>query len=430
MNEDFLHYLWKHKKFELCNLKTTQEQEVVIKRVGVHNINESGPDFFNAMIAINGQKWAGNVEIHMKSSDWYTHNHENDKAYDNVILHVVWEDNVSVFRKDNTLLPALQLKDYVSKEMLLRYKELFEQSNTIWISCEKQFSKVPDFILSNWQERLFIERLEQKSILILELLKKTSNDWEAVLFKLLAKNFGLKINGDAFLSLANSLDFSIVRKCSKDLHKLEALFFGQAGFFEDGINNSYAKKLAEEYNFLKNKFKLNSVGVIRPQFFRLRPLNFPTIRLAQFANLYHTNQRLFNDIIIFNDLTKMYTLFKVGVSSFWEDHYTFNKQSVKRSKNLTDSFIDLLFINTVIPMKFVYAKNQGKNLEDQVFKLISNISRENNRLVNDFENLGAPIKNALHSQAIIQLKSKYCDQKACLQCAIGNYLLNRDQSLG
>ncbi len=430
MKEDFLHYLWKHKRFEFSNLKTTSKQEIVVQNVGIHNIENSGPDFFNAHIIIQGQKWAGNVEIHIKSSDWYAHNHENDRSYDNVILHVVWDDNIEIFRNDNTLIPTLQLKDYVSQKLLVGYHKLFENNNNQLIGCEKQLPKVSSFIIANWQDRLYLERLEQKSVLILELLKDSTNNWEAVLFKLLAKNFGLKVNGEAFLSLANSIDFSVIRKCSKDLNQLEALFFGQAGFLDVSNNSKYFRKLQKEYEFLKNKFKLDSSGVMPFEFFRLRPPNFPTIRLAQFASLYYKNKKLFSDIIQTDNVEGIYELFKMSTSDFWLIHYTFEKESSTKKKGLTKSFIDLILINTIIPIKFVHARSQGVNPDEEIFEWISQLPHEKNSIVDSFTSLKVNIENAMHSQAMIQLKNGYCDQKACLKCSIGNYLLNQDQSLG
>ncbi len=426
MNEDFIQYLWRYKKFELSNLKTTKGQEVVIHKLGTHNTNNSGPDFFNAQISVEGQKWAGNVEIHMKSSDWYVHNHENDRSYDNVILHAVWEDDMAIFRKDNTSIPTLQLRDYVDNKLLTSYRNFFLQNNNKWIACENQLPLVSDFVMYNWQERLFLERLEQKSHSIVTLLKNSANNWEAVLFKLLAKNFGLKVNSEAFLSLANSFDFSIVQKCSRNLNRVEALFFGQAGFLEVESEIQYVHDLQQEYDFLKHKFHLDTKGVIPLQFFRLRPSNFPTIRLAQLAKLYSTHQQLFAKVIETNESKDFYELFKVDTSDFWKNHYTFEKESTPRKKNITPSFIDLILINTIIPIKFVYAKYQGKNPEDEVFDLISQLHYEKNSIITNFLDAGVEIKNALHSQAMIQLKNKYCDQKACLKCAIGNYLLNQD----
>ncbi|MEW7291145.1 DUF2851 family protein [Aquimarina sp. 2304DJ70-9] len=425
MNEDFLQYLWKHKKFELSNLKTTNQQQVILQFVGVHNTENSGPDFFNAQMSIENQKWAGNVEIHCKSSDWYVHNHENDRAYDNVILHVVWEEDAEIFRRDNTKIPTLQLKDYVQKNILVHYHALFEKNNTNWIACEKQLPEVTGFVVSNWQERLYIERLEQKSILILELLKKSTNNWEAVLFKLLAKNFGLKVNGESFLSLANSLDFSVIQKCSKDLNRLEALFFGQANLLTTKHETEYTKSLKKEYDFLRNKFNINNKGVIPFQFFRLRPPNFPTIRLAQLAKLYCSHQQLFDSIINTNCINDFYQLFQVDTSDFWKNHYTFEKESVSRKKKVTQSFINLLLINTIIPIKFIYARSQGKNPEEEIFELLSQLPFEKNSIIDHFASLKVSINNAMQSQAMLQLKNEYCDKKACLKCAIGNYLLNQ-----
>ncbi|WP_025744069.1 DUF2851 family protein [Aquimarina pacifica] len=426
MKEDFLQYLWKFKKFELCNLKTTQNEDLILHHVGVHNINNSGPDFFDARVSINGQKWAGNVEVHIKSNDWYVHNHENDSSYDNVILHVVWEDTVQIFRNDNSIIPTLQLKDYVEPELLVQYNMLFEDRARRWIPCEKQLPDVSEFIISNWQERLYFERLEQKSILILELLRKSSNNWEAVLFKLLFKNFGLKVNGEAFLSVANSLDFSEVRKCSQSLIQLEALFFGQSGLLESKVPHEYVVNLQKEYSYLKTKFGLDPRGVIPFQFFRLRPPNFPTVRLAQLAMLYFKNDQLFSKVIHVNNIQEYYDLFKVNTSEFWESHYTFGKESKKTKKNITKSFIDLLLINTIIPIRFIYAKNRGIHPEEDILSLISQLSYEKNNIIDKFITLKTPMNNALHSQAMIQLKNEYCDEHGCLRCQIGNYLLDKE----
>lgn len=430
MIEDFLQYLWKYKKFKLTSLKTTRSEELILQQVGQHNTNNSGPDFFDARLSIQGQKWAGNIEVHIQSSDWYVHNHENDPAYDNVILHVVWEDDIEVFRKDNSVIPTLCLKDYVAQDMLIRYKKLFEVDTKEWIRCEKQLPEVSDFMMSNWQERLYLERLEQKSVLILGLLKSSANDWEAVLYKMLCKNFGLKVNGEAFLSIARSIDFSVIRKCTKNLNQLEALLFGQAGFLESDIEDSYVENLKKEYLFLKTKFQLRSHGVLPFQFFRLRPPNFPTIRLSQFAMLYFKNHKLFSKVIEIDTLDGFYRLFDVETSDFWKNHYTFEKKSKTVKKKLTKPFVDLLLINTIIPIKFLYSRSIGRGQEEEIFELITKLSHEKNSIVDNFRNLNVTIKNAMHSQAMIQLKNTYCDKKACLKCAIGNYLLNGEKNSG
>lgn len=421
MQEDFLHYLWKLKKFETLNLQTTKGEQVVIQNVGTHNYH-TGPDFFNAQLIIAGQLWAGNVEIHIKSSDWYVHNHEVDPNYDNVILHVVWEHDTPVFRKDNSEIPTIQLKNYVSQVALNNYAKLFNSKQT-WINCENTITNVNPFIVTNWLERLFFERLESKAKAIEAILKASNNNWEAVLFKLLAKNFGLKVNGDAFFSLANSFDFSVVRKQQSNLQSLEALFFGQANMLEDDIQEAYYIALQKDYAFLKQKFKIDNASVSPFQFFRLRPPNFPTIRLSQLANVYHMHHNLFSKVIASDSVADIYKLFSVSTSPFWESHYTFDKVSSARKKHITKSFVDLLLINTIIPLKFCYAKQQGKSIEEEIVNLMQQLKPEKNGIVDKFASLKVVSESALESQAIIQLKNLYCDKNRCLKCAIGNTIL-------
>jgi len=423
MQEDFLHYLWKHKKIDVTNLKTANGKDIFIISVGQHNQN-SGPDFFAAQLKIDNQLWAGNVEIHIKSSDWFVHNHEIDKAYDNVILHVVWEHDTDIFRKDNSAIPTLELKQYVSKEALQNYQKLFSKSQK-WINCENDFATVDDFVIQNWLERLYFERLERKSETIEKMLKASSNNWEEVLFKMLAKNFGLKVNGEAFLSISNSFDFSVVRKLQSNILSLEALFFGQAGLLEDDNQEIYYLELAEEYKFLKQKFNLSNQNVTPLQFFRLRPANFPTIRLSQLAMLYYKYQNLFSKVMTTKSIEELYALFTVATSTFWETHFTFNKTSKLSKKTITKSFVDLLLINTIIPLKFSFAKHQGKVIDDEIVEIIQSITSEKNAIVDKFNLLKKVSSTALQSQALLQLKTEYCDKNKCLQCAIGNSLLNK-----
>ena len=420
MQEDFLHYIWKHKAFDTKDLKTVNGESVSIKKLGEHNHN-AGPDFFNAQLSIDSQVWAGNVEIHIKSSDWYVHNHEVDKAYDNVILHVVWEHDTEIFRKNNSEIPTLELKHYVNKSLLGNYQKLMQSKS--WINCESNFSEVDDFLLNNWLDRLYIERLEEKSEAIEQLLEQSSNDWEAVLFKMLLKNFGLKVNGESFSSLASSFDFSLVRKIQNDVLDIEALLFGQSNLLEEDVQDVYYLDLKERYKFLKQKFKLNNQGVLPVQFFRLRPPNFPSIRLSQFANLCALEQNLFSRVIDFKTKADYYNLLKKEVTDFWKTHYTFSKVSKKSKKQLTESFIDLIIINTIIPLKFSYAKSQGKFIDEDLFKLVKQIKMEKNSIVSRFLEIKKIEKNALNSQALLQLKPQYCDKNKCLRCAVGNSLI-------
>jgi hypothetical protein len=420
MQEDFLHYIWKHKAFSTVALKTTRDQVVLVKNLGQHNHN-AGPDFFNAQLNINNQLWAGNVEIHIKSSDWYVHNHEVDKAYDNVILHVVWVHDIEIFRKDNSEIPTLELKHYVDQSLLDNYQKLIQSKS--WINCESHFSEVDDFLLNNWLECLYIERLERKYEGIKHILETSNNDWEAVLFKMLLKNFGLKVNGESFLSLANSIDFSVLRKLQNNVLYVEALLFGQANLLGDDVQDVYYSDLQQRYHFLKQKFKLNNQGVLPVKFFRLRPPNFPSIRLSQFANLYTLEQNLFSRVINLKTKEDYYELFNKGVTDFWMTHYTFAKISKISKKRLTKSFIDLIIINTIIPLKFCYAKSQGKSVDEDLFQLIKQIKIEKNSVVSKFLDLKKIKKNALNSQALLQLKPQYCDKNKCLRCAVGNSLI-------
>jgi len=421
MKEDFLHHLWKYKLFSSLKLQTTQNEAIVIVSSGQHNQN-TGPDFFNAQLKINNQLWAGNVEIHVKSSDWYVHGHEKDVNYESVILHIVYEHDVDVFRKDNSVIPTLELKNYIDKDVLNNYKQLFS-SNQKWINCEYDISSIDKFKLSNWLERLYIERLEQKSELIEQLLIDSNNDWEAVLFKLLAKNFGLKVNGDAFFSLAGQLDFSILRKEQHKLFSLEALLFGQANLLTETIEDSHYLQLQKEYEYLKSKYSLSSTLSIPFQFFRLRPNNFPTIRLAQLASLFHQQQNLFSKVIAITDVEEYYKLFNISMPLFWKERYSFTTKSKKSEKKLTKSFIDLLLINTIIPLKFMYLKSIGKLNETEILQLIKQLKSEKNTIIDKFYKLNISSGNALESQALLQLKNSYCNAQKCLHCAIGNTLL-------
>jgi hypothetical protein len=424
MNEDFLHYVWKYQLFSVHDLKTTIKEDLIILKTGIHNHN-SGPDFLNSQLKIDNQLWVGNVEIHLKSSDWYAHHHEIDANYDAVILHVVWEDDATIFMKNNKPLPVLVLKDFVFNSALNNYRNLFSAKQR-WIPCETEITFVDSFTLENWKERLFFERLERKSIEMNQLLIENQNDFEAVLFQLLAKNFGLKVNGDAFLALVKSFDFSVLRKVRFDEQQLSALLFGQAGFLEEIIEDEYHQQLKEEYKYLKHKYNLSAFSKNQFSFFRMRPPNFPTIRIAQLVSLYHIHQNLFSKLIKTNVLTDFYYLFNVDVNPFWKTHYNFDKTSKSSPRKLTKSFVDLLLINTIIPLKFLYQKNRGEVNEDEFLQVFQKIKSEKNNIISKFGEIGIKVKNGYETQALLELKNNYCAKKRCLQCAIGVKLLNRE----
>ena len=422
MREDFLHFIWKYKKLELADLKTTTNESIEIISLGSHN-KLAGPDFFNARLKIKDQLWAGNVEIHVNSSDWYVHGHEMDANYDNVILHVVWDDDVSVYRRDNSLIPTLELKNYISHELVESYKSLLNNKAITFINCESELAKIDEFIFENWLERLYFERLESKSALVVTLLEKYNNDWEQVLFSMLLRNFGSKINADSFLSIAHQLKFSTVRKVSANVNELESLLFGLAGLLEDAKLDTYYLSLKKEYDYLRHKYGINNSGVLRPSFFKLRPPNFPTIRLSQFANVYARHNNLFSKLIEAKSVEDIYSLFNVSASSYWSTHFNFEKTSKKSEKKLSKKFIDLVIINTILPLKFNYAKYLGKQIDDEIVYIATQIGAEQNSIVEKYKNLNIKIANSAESQSILQLYNEYCSKNKCLECAIGNSLL-------
>ena len=422
MKEDFLHHVWQFKKFDIANLKTTKGESIQILNSGQY-LQLAGPDFFNAQIIIENQKWAGNVEIHLKSSDWYVHNHEKDSNYDSVILHVVWEHDVPIFRKDNSEIPTLELKEHVLLSDLHKYLSLVSQKS--WIYCENEIGNVDDFIFKNWQERLFFERLERKAQLIFELVKELNHDWEAVLFCLLAKNFGLNTNGEMFYKIAKSIPFSVIRKESFSLESLESLLLGQANLLSHDFQDSYARELQKSYHYLVQKHRLHEKVIDSVEFFKHRPDNFPTIRLAQLANLYFHRKNLFSLVMNCSSINELYQVFNVGVSEYWETHYNFDRESSKKMKKLSKSFVDLLVVNTIIPLQFAYARSRQKEITQDLIDLANSIPSEKNVIIDKFKTFGIASENVYESQALLQLKKEYCDLKKCLDCAVGHFILKK-----
>ncbi|CAM1374059.1 DUF2851 family protein [Tenacibaculum xiamenense] len=421
MKEDLLHFLWSQKLIYTHKLMTSAKEKLEIINIGTCN-KGAGPDFLNAKILFNDQLWIGNVEMHLKSSDWYVHQHEFDQNYDAVILHVVWEHDVDVYMKNEKPLPTLILKDFVKPTVMSNYTKLMYK-NTNWIFCEKQLHRMDPFLLSNWIERLYFERLERKTIFIQELLSLTNNDYEAVLFCLIAKAFGTKVNGDSFLKLAKSFPYGVLRKLRFNQTQLSALLFGQAGFLGEELDEAYFRKLKKEYAYIKHKFQLKSLEKKEFQFFRMRPANFPTIRIAQLVALIVKYPDLFSRIINAKELSIFYELFSVKVDEFWREHYTFQTSSKKSNKFTSKSFINLLVINVIIPMKFVFMKNSGGYDYEGFLTILKEVKAEKNGIISKFSELKLVSKNALDSQALIQLKTNYCDKAKCLDCAIGGYLL-------
>lgn len=425
MKEEFLHYIWQYQIWQTTKLHTTTGELVQVKYPGSVN-TDAGPDFFNGQIMLDEQRWAGNIEIHIRSSDWYAHNHHLDKRYNPVILHVVWEHDVEVFREDETAIPVLEIKDSVSKDLLAAYTKL-QDKPVAWIACQDQLANVPKFIADAWLERVYIERLERKAMELLQDAEQNKYHWEALLFSKLAKNFGLKVNGEAFYQMAISIPFHVVQKCQNNVMQLEALFMGQAGLLEETKEDPYFQQLQQEYTFLKAKFSLQPIETL-PKFFRLRPYNFPTIRLSQLASLYHANTALFSNWMKSKEVDSFYTTYRVKASEYWDSHYNFGVPSTNRNKRLSKSFIDLLLINTLVPIRFVYSKYLGEDNAEEILQLIEHLPAENNTIIANYKKYGLKAGNALQSQALIQLYTNYCTPKRCLSCAIGNAILKQSVS--
>lgn len=423
MIEYFLHYIWLYKKIDVLHLQTTQLEPLEVISVGFPNPN-SGPDFFNGQLRIGEQLWVGNIEIHIKSSDWYIHNHHNDKAYDNVILHVVYDHDIDIYRKDNTVIPTLELQPFIDDDLLRSYDKLLSRGQR-WINCEYGIDSIPGVKWNKWIERLYFERLKEKANRIEELYVKTKSNWEEVLFLMLLRGFGSTVNGDAFLSVGRSLNFAIIQKVRSEILCLEALLYGQAGLLNVDCSDDYYCKLKDTHNYLKQKFQIDSSNIQAVKFFRLRPLNFPTIRLSQLASLYTRHPKLFSRIIEADRMSDYYDLFEISASEYWETHYTFGKLSKMKRKTLNKKFIDILILNTLLPLKFFYAKQKGLDISEHITNLMCSIPSENNSIIKNFRMLNIESTNALTSQALIQLKTVYCDYNKCLKCTVGHSLLSK-----
>lgn len=421
MHESFLHFLWQWRRFDARDLRSTEGQPLRIERQGIKNTH-AGPDFFNAQVWIDNTRWAGNVELHVRSSEWHAHGHSDDPAYDNVVLHVVLDEDRPVVRQNGERIPCLELKGRIPEHLTLIWQQLEHERQQI--PCADFFLKAPHIIRFNWLDRLLIERLEQKTLVIAQILERHQRHWEAAFYELLARNFGLKVNAEPFETLARQLPLNIVARHKNNLMQVEALVFGQAGLLEGEWADEYPKNLAREYRHLRRKFNLTPMEAAQWKFLRLRPANFPTVRLAQFAALLHRSVNLFSKTIEMNNLRDLEHLFDVEISDYWLTHFRFEKASAKRPKRLGRDFLHLLFINTIVPFLFYYGKENARDdLQKRALEWLEHLPPETNAILDDWANLGQTARNAYQSQALIHLKTHYCDHRRCLECAIGNSIL-------
>jgi len=423
LTEDFLHYIWKFRLFERSDLKTTDGESLEIYSAGLPN-TDSGPDFHNGRIKIGDTVWAGNVELHISSSDWHKHNHTNDGAYKNVILHVVYRDDEPVTLPDSRKLPTLELQNRIPDELYTRYNTLIFGTQTT-IPCEASIGLVDEFAMRNWLTRVLVERLEKRSKAVVAALEANRGDWEETFYQFLAANFGFKTNALPFELLAKSLPQNILAKHKNNPMQIEALIFGQAGFLEGEFQDGYPNKLKEEYNFLRKKYNLLPVENHLWKFMRLRPQNFPTVRLAQFAALITRSNHLFSKVLDIRDVKSLRDLFTdIHVNSYWDDHYRFDIPSKPSAKSLGAASIDILLLNTLVLFLFSYGKQlQLEHFINRSLKLLENLPAEDNNVVADYKALGVKANTAFESQALLELRNNYCNFKKCLQCGIGNKIL-------
>lgn len=421
MRESFLHFLWRSRRFDVRNLLTTESIPIEIQVAGEQNTH-AGPDFFNARLRIGDTFWAGNVEMHLQASEWITHGHSADPAYDNVVLHVVFEEDQPILRTNGERIPCLELKGRIPLHLLENYERLEQEQ--AWIPCQQFFRTVPDIVRINWLDRLLVERLEIKTSSIAAALLATENHWEEAYYRMLAHSFGLKVNVDPFEALARSLPLILLSKHRSSLLQVEALILGQAGFLQRNFQDEWPLLLAREYRHLRHKYDLQPLEVSQWKFLRLRPANFPTIRLAQFAALLHRSENLFSHILGARNLREIENLFDVQPSPYWRDHFLLDKISVNREKSLGRDFIHLLVINTIVPILFHYGKTRGLDEpQKRALSLLEELPPEANIIIDQWAELGVPARHAFQTQALIHLKTRYCDAKRCLDCAIGNAIL-------
>ena len=415
MREEFLYYIWENRLTDK-DLKTTEGEAIEVVATGYRN-TDSGPDFLEARIQIGDKLWAGHAEIHVKSSDWNRHNHQTDKAYKNVILHVVYENDTKV-----NDIPTLELKGHFDETIFANYQKFISSKN--WIPCEKTITQVPPFTRLSWLDRMAVERLENKSGTVTKILETNQFDWEDAIYKLLMRYFGLKVNNEAFEYLANILPFKTLLKHADNLVQVEAMLMGCAGFLEDDFTDDYPLLLKREFNVMRAKFNLLNMPAERWKFMRMRPSNFPTIRLAQMAQLIHKNGCLFSKIKAAKDTAEAKALFDVAASEYWETHYRFDVSTDSKPKHLGETTADVLIINAVAPLLFCHGKlHKDESVCETAMQFLEDTEAEDNAIIRHYAQCGITAENAMQTQALLHLYTIYCKRKRCLECRLGNVLL-------
>ena len=426
--ESLLHHVWKLKKFDLKNLKTVSGLPITIIKAGIQN-DDAGPDFLNAEIKVGNNIWHGHVEMHVRASDWIKHNHQIDQAYRSVILHVVFIADVAINLPNGEPLACLELQHRIDPGILDGCATL--HSSTTWIPCQNILKPINPITQRAWYERLLVERLEIKTQRIHEALTDTNGDWEEAFYRLLARNFGFKKNADAFEALAINTPRHILLRHRDKLEHIEALLFGQSGLPPKASNDAYTNRLKQDYQFFERKYHLSPMEGHRWKFLRMRPANFPTIRIAQFAVLFYRTNHLFSKALTARSITEIRNMLTSEVSGFWQTHYTFKEDGSAQSKpkHLGEASLDLICINTIVPLLFYYGIRHGyQEFKQRALNFLEDLKAEKNQILKRFSETGLASDSAFDSQALLQLKSHYCDKRRCLQCAIGNALLTKNQA--
>lgn len=424
MTESLLHFIWQHRAFTLNGLRTVQGQTIEVIDSGLHNTH-AGPDFFNAKIKLDGELWAGNVEMHLKASDWFAHGHHTNAQYNNVVLHVVLNADQQAVCQNGYVVPTVAMP-YPS-DLASRLDELM--SSTGWIPCHRQFAQIDGFRRIALLQRLMVERLQQKSELVLADVQRCNGSWEEAYYRAVCRCFGLKVNAQATEQLAASLPLTVLGKHKNSLLQLEALLFGQAGLIPvDATAGTYAAQLLREHTFLLHKYGLKPIDSAQWRFLRMRPISFPTMRLAQLAALIHGSSGLFSRSMEAQNIEELEQLFDAAPSEFWSTHYTFKGQQQQRatSKNIGLGLKHTIILNSTIPFMFAYGiARSDESLRDKSLQLLEKMPPEQNSVVRKFAELGLKCDSAADSQALVQLKSAYCEPKKCLYCDIGADYIER-----
>ena len=417
MSEKLLHFIWQYQIFNSIALTTTQFDRLTILNPGKWNHNQ-GPDFGMARILINGEQWIGNIELHVRSSDWHLHHHDQDPNYKNVILHVVWQHDL-----DNNFIPVLELESRVPSLLLSKYQTWSLQNS--FISCSGSTGSLDMQIVYPFLKWLNAKRQTQRSKEVMILVESLSGDWEEAFWRQLARSFGHKVNADSFERMAENLPYKILLRHQHNLKQLEALIFGQAGLLHSGTGDVYADELYKEFIFLRRKYKLRR-NVFPLYFLRMRPINFPTIRLAQLASLIHHHPDLLRTIKDLEDQQSIKKLLRISAGAYWNTHFRFGEETSFQLKNIGIGLIEKIMINTIIPFVRAYQSKRGKQQQLQYLdEWTSEMKSEYNSIVTGFSNIGMAPRNMEDSQGLLELKKSYCDQLKCLDCAIGRYLLRK-----